>query len=79
MKLMVFIREKTDPPSAKEVANQFTFSVIYDLDKNEGLEEAKHYKVIGTPWLILVDDTGQVVQFWPLHVPRPTEIANYSA
>jgi hypothetical protein len=80
MLLKVFVKEDCpNCPAAKEVANQFPFSKLYDLDDAEGLAEAAFHSVLCTPSMILVDDQGMVVQSWRCHVPRPTEIANYAA
>jgi hypothetical protein len=80
MLLKVFVKEDCpNCPAAKEVANQFPFSRLYDLDDAEGLAEAAFHSVLCTPSMILVDDQEMVVQSWRCHVPRPTEIANYAA
>jgi hypothetical protein len=80
MLLKVFVKEDCpNCPAAKEVANQFPFSKLYDLDDAEGLAEAAFHSVLCTPSMILVDDQEMVVQSWRCHVPRPTEIANYAA
>lgn len=80
MLLKVFVKEDCpNCPAAKEVANQFPFSKLYDLDNAEGLAEAAFYSVLCTPSMILVDDQEMVVQSWRCHVPRPTEIATYAA
>jgi hypothetical protein len=78
--LKVFVKEDCpNCPAAKEVANQFPFSRLYDLDEAEGLAEAAFHSVLCTPSMVLVDDQEMVVQSWRCHVPRPTEIANYAA
>jgi hypothetical protein len=80
MLLKVFVKEDCpNCPAAKEVANQFPFSRLYDLDEAEGLAEAAFHSVLCTPSMVLVDDQEMVVQSWRCHVPRPTEIANYAA
>jgi hypothetical protein len=80
MLLKVFVKEDCpNCPAAKEVANQFPFSRLFDLDEAEGLAEAAFHSVLCTPSMVLVDDEDMVVQSWRCHVPRPTEIANYAA
>jgi hypothetical protein len=80
MLLKVFVKEDCpNCPAAKEVANQFPFSRLYDLDEAEGLAEAAFHSVLCTPSMVLVDDQEMVIQSWRCHVPRPTEIANYAA
>jgi hypothetical protein len=80
MQLKVFVKEDCpNCPAAKEVANQFPFSRLYNLDEAEGLAEAAFHSVLCTPSMVLVDDQEMVIQSWRCHVPRPTEIANYAA
>lgn len=80
MLLKVFVKEDCpNCPAAKEVANQFPFSRLFDLDEAEGLAEAAFHSVLCTPSMVLVDDEDMLVQSWRCHVPRPTEIANYAA
>lgn len=80
MLLKVFVKEDCpNCPAAKEVANQFPFSRLFDLDEAEGLAEAAFHSVLCTPSMVLVDDQEMVIQSWRCHVPRPTEIANYAA
>ncbi len=80
MQLKVFVKDDCpNCPAAKEVANQFPFSRLYNLDEAEGLAEAAFHSVLCTPSMVLVDDQEMVIQSWRCHVPRPTEIANYAA
>ena len=80
MLLKVFVKEDCpNCPAAKEVANQFPFSRLYDMDEAEGLAEAAYHSVLCTPSMLLVDENEMVIQSWRCHVPRPTEIANYAA
>lgn len=80
MQLKVFVKEDCpNCPAAKEVANQFPFSRLFDMDEAEGLAEAAFHSVLCTPSMVLVDDQEMVIQSWRCHVPRPTEIANYAA
>jgi hypothetical protein len=80
MLLKVFVKEDCpNCPAAKEVANQFPFSRLYDMDEAEGLAEAAYHSVLCTPSMVLVDENEMVIQSWRCHVPRPTEIANYAA
>ena len=80
MVLKVFVKENCpNCPAAKEVAKQFSFSRLYNLDDSEGLAEAAFHSVLCTPSMVLVDDSDQVIQSWRCHVPRPAEIANYAA
>jgi hypothetical protein len=80
MVLKVFLKEDCpNCPAAREVANQFAFSRLYNLDKADGLAEAAFHSVLCTPSMVLVDDDENVVQSWRCHVPRPTEIANHAA
>ena len=80
MLLKVFVKDDCpNCPAAKEVANQFPFSRLFDLDDAEGLAEAAYHSVLCTPSMVLVDDQEMVIQSWRCHVPRPTEIANYAA
>jgi len=80
MMLKVFVKEDCpNCPAAKEVANQFPFSRLFDLDDADGLAEAAFHSVLCTPSMVLVDDQEMVIQSWRCHVPRPTEIANYAA
>lgn len=79
MKLKVFVKKGCpNCPAAKEVANQFPFSALYDVEEVEGLTEAAFHSVLCTPSMVLVDDAENVVHSWRCHVPRPTEIANYA-
>lgn len=80
MQLKVFVKDDCpNCPAAKEVANQFPFSRLFNLDEAEGLAEAAFHSVLCTPSMVLVDDQEMVIQSWRCHVPRPTEIANYAA
>jgi hypothetical protein len=80
MLLKVFVKDNCpNCPAAKEVANQFPFSRLFNLDEAEGLAEAAFHSVLCTPSMVLVDDQEMVIQSWRCHVPRPTEIANYAA
>ncbi len=80
MLLKVFVKDDCpNCPAAKEVANQFPFSRLYNLDEADGLAEAAFHSVLCTPSMVLVDDQEMVIQSWRCHVPRPTEIANYAA
>ena len=80
MMLKVFVKDDCpNCPAAKEVANQFPFSRLFDLDDADGLAEAAFHSVLCTPSMVLVDDQEMVIQSWRCHVPRPTEIANYAA
>ena len=80
MQLKVFVKDDCpNCPAAKEVANQFPFSRLYNLDEADGLAEAAFHSVLCTPSMVLVDDQDMVIQSWRCHVPRPTEIANYAA
>ena len=80
MLLKVFVKDDCpNCPAAKEVANQFPFSRLFNLDEAEGLAEAAFHSVLCTPSMVLVDDQEMVIQSWRCHVPRPTEIANYAA
>ncbi|MDD5448355.1 MAG: hypothetical protein PHO53_04230 [Actinomycetota bacterium] len=80
MVLKVFVKKGCpNCPAAKEVANQFPFSEMYDLEDPEGLAEAAFYSVFCTPSMVLVDEHDSVVEAWRCHVPRPSEIANYAA
>ena len=80
MLLKVFVKDDCpNCPAAKEVANQFPFSRLFDLDEADGLAEAAFHSVLCTPSMVLVDDQDMVIQSWRCHVPRPTEIANYAA
>ena len=80
MMLKVFVKEDCpNCPAAKEVANQFPFSRLFDLDEADGLAEAAFHSVLCTPSMVLVDDQDMVIQSWRCHVPRPTEIANFAA
>ena len=80
MMLKVFVKNDCpNCPAAKEVANQFPFSRLFDLDDADGLAEAAFHSVLCTPSMVLVDDQEMVIQSWRCHVPRPTEIANYAA
>ncbi|MBU4174792.1 MAG: hypothetical protein KKB90_09300 [Actinobacteria bacterium] len=79
MVLKVFVKEDCpNCPAAKEVARQFTFSKMFNMDKADGLAEAAFHSVLCTPSMVLVDDDGAVMQSWRCHVPRPTEIANHA-
>lgn len=80
MVLKVFLKEDCpNCPAAREVASQFPFSRLYNVDDSEGLAEAAFHSVLCTPSMILVDDEDHVIQSWRCHVPRPSEIANYAA
>lgn len=80
MVLKVFVKKNCpNCPAAKEVANQFKFSRLYDMDDSEGLAEAAFHSVLCTPSMVLVDEHDGVIQSWRCHVPRPSEIANYAA
>lgn len=80
MLLKIFVKEDCpNCPAAKEVARNFSFSKLYDLDDTDGLAEAAFHSVLCTPSLVLVDDNDTVIQSWRCHVPRNSEIANYAA
>ncbi|PKQ28921.1 MAG: hypothetical protein CVT63_00320 [Candidatus Anoxymicrobium japonicum] len=80
MLLKVFVKDECpNCPAAKEVANQFPFSKLFDMNEAEGLAEAAFHSVLCTPSMVLVDDAEIVVHSWRCRVPRPTEIANYAA
>lgn len=80
MMLKVFVKDDCpNCPAAKEVANQFPFSRLFNLDDADGLAEAAFHSVLCTPSMVLVDDQEMVIQSWRCHVPRPTEIANFAA
>lgn len=61
-------------PAAREVAGQFNFAKVYDLDDPDGLAEASFYSVLSTPSFVLVGDDGEVIRPWRGSVPRPQEI-----
>ena len=76
MKLKVFVRKGCARcPAAREVARQFDYSAIYDLNDMEGLAEAAFHSVLCTPSFILVDAREKVIASWRDRVPRPTEVA----
>lgn len=80
MLLKVFVKDDCpNCPAAKEVADQFPFSRLYDMEKSDGLAEAAFHSVLCTPSMVLVDENDTVIQSWRCHVPRPSEIANYAA
>lgn len=80
MVLKVFVKEDCpNCPAAKEVANQFAFSRLFNMDEPDGLAEAAFHSVLCTPSMVLVDEQDSVIQSWRCHVPRPSEIANYAA
>ncbi len=79
MVLKVFVKEDCpNCPAAKEVARQFPFSKLFNMDNANGLAEAAYHSVLCTPSMVLVNNDGTVMQSWRCHVPRPTEIANYA-
>jgi hypothetical protein len=79
MVLKVFIKNDCpNAPAAREVANQFPFSKLIDIDTPEGYAEASFHSVLCTPSFVLVDDNDAVINSWRCHVPRPTEIANFA-
>ena len=70
MQLKVFVKEDCpNCPAAKEVANQFPFSRLFDMDEAEGLAEAAFHSVLCTPSMVLVDDQEMVITV--LALPRP--------
>jgi hypothetical protein len=74
MELKVFIKTSCpNCPAAKEVARQFPFSKIYNLDTADGLAEAAFHSVLCTPSIILTED-NTVIKSWRCLVPRPNEI-----
>jgi hypothetical protein len=76
VELKVFVKDSCpNCPAAKEVAGQFSFSRLFDLDKPDGLAEAAFYSVLSTPSMVLLDDQGNVLKTWLAYVPRPNEIA----
>lgn len=80
MQLKVFVKENCpNCPAAKEVASQFPFSKLYDMDNAEGLAEAAFHSVLCTPSMVLVDDHEMVLQSWRCHVPRPADIVPYAS
>jgi len=80
MLLKVFLKKDCPScPAAKDVARQFPFSRLYDMDDSEGLAEAAFHSVLCTPSMVLVDEEDTVIQSWRCHVPRPSDIANYAA
>lgn len=80
MLLKVFVKE--DCPNcqaAKEIAQRFPFSRLFDLGDSDGLAEAAFHSVLCTPSMVLVDENNTVIHSWRCHVPRHTEITNYAA
>lgn len=78
MRLKVFVKKNcSNCPAAREVAKQFSFSNVYEMDDNDGMAEAAFHSVLCTPSMVLVDENDRVLKSWRCHVPRPTEIARY--
>ena len=77
MQLKVFFKDDCpNCPAAKEVALQFPFSELFDIEEPDGLAEASYFSVLSVPSLVLLDDNEVVVQSWFGRVPRPSEIEN---
>lgn len=76
----MFVTEKCpNCPAAKQIAEQFSFSRVFDLGDSDGLAEAAFHSVLCTPSMVLVDSEDNVIKSWRCHVPRLSEIANYAA
>ena len=76
--LKVFVKQDCQKcPAAKDVANRFPDTEIYDVEQAEGLAEAAYYIVQCTPSIIVVDEEGNEVYAWRCSVPTPADIADH--
>ncbi|MGQ9474820.1 MAG: thioredoxin family protein [Actinomycetota bacterium] len=76
--LKVFVKQGCQNcPAAKEVANRFPRTEVYDIDQVEGLAEAAFYSVLCTPSIVVVDENGTELYAWRCTVPSPREIAEW--
>jgi glutaredoxin len=74
--LKVFVKQDCPHcPAAKDVADHFPDTEVYDIEQAEGLAEAAFYSVLCTPSIIIVDDQGQEVHAWRCTVPSSKDIA----
>lgn len=75
--LKVFVKENCQKcPAAKEVANDFPESEVYDVGQPDGLAEAAYYSVLCTPSIVVVDEQGSEVHAWRCSVPSSKDIAD---
>lgn len=75
--LKVFVKENCQKcPAAKEVANRFPESEIYDIEQVDGLAEAAYYSVLCTPSIVVVDEQGSEVYAWRCNVPSSKDVAD---
>ncbi len=79
IKLLVFWKEGCGKcPSAKELGKEFEqsgVSVSYlNIGDPEGLAEAAMYGIMGTPSLVVVDDSGTELVSWKSEVPPKEEV-----
>ncbi len=75
--LKVFVKENCQKcPAAKEVANRFPESEVYDVEQVDGLAEAAYYSVLCTPSIVVVDEQGSEVYAWRCNVPSSKDIAD---
>lgn len=76
--LKVFVKQDCQKcPAAKEVADGFPETEIYDVEQAEGLAEAAFYSVLCTPSIIVVDDGGSEIFAWRCSVPTSGDIAEH--
>jgi glutaredoxin len=74
--LKVFVKQDCpNCPAAKNMADKFPETEVYDIEQAEGLAEAAYYSVQCTPSIIIVDDKGQEIRAWRCTVPSPKDIA----
>ena len=74
--LKVFVKQDCpNCPAAKNMADEFPETEVYDIEQAEGLAEAAFYSVLCTPSIIIVDDQGREVRAWRCTVPTSKDIA----
>ncbi len=75
--LKVFVKENCQKcPAAKEVANRFPESEVYDVEQADGLAEAAYYSVLCTPSIVVVDEQGSEVYAWRCNVPSSKDVTD---
>ncbi len=73
--LKVFVKENCQKcPAAKEVADRFPETELYDVEETDGLAEAAYYSVLCTPSIVVVDEEGNEIFAWRCEVPSTKDI-----
>ena len=66
-------------PAAKELGKEFEAEGVgvnyLNISEPEGLSEAAMHGIMGTPSLVVVDDSGSEVASWKSEVPEKDDVA----